>query len=161
MRHFKYYSAFFFLLCSVTGWGQNDGQIGLVTFDARQEGAINVLYWSAFTEANNDYYTVERSFDGVSFESLEIVNGAENQSLINTYSSIDLNYSDCINYYRLKQTNIDGIIKYSTMASIDNRKAEPKQIVNFFNLLGNEVDRNYKGVVICIFSDHSIEKIVQ
>jgi hypothetical protein len=161
MRYFKYYSAFFFLLFSVYGWGQNDSQIGLVTFDAKREGVNNVLYWSAFTEANNDYYTVERSFDGVNFEGIEIVNGAENQSLINTYSSIDLNYSDCINYYRLKQTNIDGIIKYSTMASIDNRKSESKQIVKFFNLLGNEVDRNYKGLVICIFPDHSMEKTVQ
>jgi hypothetical protein len=161
MKNLEKFVIFFFLTNAFYSIGQDGSQIDLATFEARNEGRNNVLFWTAFTEVNNDYYTVERSVDGVIFENVSIVNGAENQSLINNYSIVDLYYTDCINYYRLKQTNIDGLIFYSSMISIDNRIHESKSVVKIINAMGVVVDQNFKGIVIYVYNDNTISKTIQ
>jgi hypothetical protein len=66
-----------------------------------------------------------------------------------------------INYYRLKQFDYDGKFNYSKIISIDNRHSEAKVVKYMTNLIGQKVDKNYKGVVIIYYTDGSSIKTIQ
>lgn len=94
--------------------------IELLTFTAKYNGTNAVdLKWATATEINNDYFTIERSFDAFSFKPILVVDGAGNSSVILTYSDIDKNPNKGLNYYRLKQTDFNGKTSYSQIVSVD------------------------------------------
>lgn len=66
------------------------------------------LSWSTATERNNDYFTLERSADGITFEALARVNGAAFSQTLRTYEHFDDAPLPGLNYYRLRQTDLDG-----------------------------------------------------
>ena len=80
----------------------------LVSFEANKVGDQVRLTWVTSAEVNNDYFTIEHSFDGVDFYPILTLEGAGNSSRIINYSVIDENPDMGINYYRLKQTDFNG-----------------------------------------------------
>ncbi len=73
------------------------------------------LNWETASEINNDYFEVERSADGSTWEELGKVQGAGNSSTINDYSFTDespystnqpITHSTL--FYRLRQTDYNG-----------------------------------------------------
>lgn len=97
--------------------------IELLTFDAKLNSENMVdLFWATATEINNDYFTMERSADGKSFESIGIVDGAGNSSRNINYLELDKNPLSGISYYRLKQTDFDGKFTYSQIVSVEMKK---------------------------------------
>lgn len=81
------------------------------------DGQVEVT-WTTASETNNDFFTVQRSIDGVTFEDVVIVDGAGNSSTIINYSAIDYNPYGGTSYYRLKQTDFDGASKYSDVVAV-------------------------------------------
>jgi hypothetical protein len=60
----------------------------------------------------------------------------------------------------LSQTDFDGTKKFAgNIVSIDNREGS-KQIVRIINLLGQVVAKDNQGVVIFVYDDRTIERIV-
>ena len=82
--------------------------IELTNFDTNCEGDKVNLGWSTETEINNDYFTVERSRDGINFEAIATINGAGNSIATINYNWTDDNPLSGTSYYRLKQTDFDG-----------------------------------------------------
>jgi hypothetical protein len=78
-----------------------------------------VVAWSTASEINNDFFTIEKSFDGVNYKTLTTLKGAGNSNMYTAYSVSDNNPSSGIIYYRLKQTNNDGSFKYLAVKSIN------------------------------------------
>ena len=76
------------------------------------------LKWSTASEINNDYFTLERSIDGIRFESIGEIKGAGNSNSVLHYSFSDTHPYPGINYYRLKQTDFDGAFKYSEIIPV-------------------------------------------
>lgn len=70
------------------------------------------LSWSTASEVNNDFFTIERTVDGINDKKEFIVKGAGTTSSFNSYSFIDDNPINGIAYYRLKQTDFDGKYQY-------------------------------------------------
>ena len=67
-----------------------------------------------------------------------------------------------LNYYRLKQTDFDGKFEYSKTISIDNRVDNSfKEIIGRTNLLGQDVDEFYNGIVIVRYKDGTSQKFYQ
>ncbi len=99
--------------------------IELVSFDAVRNNNVVNLKWQTATEKNNDYFTIERSLDGINFEAIEKVKGAGNSLELKNYMVSDENPIRELMYYRLKQTDFDGEFKYSNIVSVeaDNSKA--------------------------------------
>jgi Secretion system C-terminal sorting domain len=87
------------------------------------------LKWTTASEINNDYFTLERSVDGLFFESIAVVDGAGNSSGILNYKSVDKNPYEGVSFYRLKQTDFNGDYSYS---SIETIKIETKSTISIY-----------------------------
>lgn len=75
------------------------------------------LEWSTSTERNNSHFEIERSFDGIEWKKVGIINGAGNK-----YSTSEYYYDDLFNtseikfvYYRIRQVDFDGRYEYTPM----------------------------------------------
>lgn len=98
--------------------------ISLVSFDAEalEDKSVN-LKWITESEINNDFFTIERSKDGESFEVVDILEGAGNSSEMRRYNMEDENPYTGTSYYRLKQTDYDGKYSYSDIQSVEINKS--------------------------------------
>jgi hypothetical protein len=92
--------------------------IRLLSFTGKNSGGINTLKWSTASEENNDYFTLERSFNGEIFEPIAQIDGAGNSAQINNYSHVDPKTSVGVTYYRLKQTDFNQKSTYSDIIAL-------------------------------------------
>ncbi|MCI5058510.1 MAG: BspA family leucine-rich repeat surface protein [Flavobacteriales bacterium] len=92
--------------------------IELVEFNAYQNENHVDLIWSTATEINNDFFEVQRSVDGESWETLFIVSGAGNSNTMLKYNAIDDKPIEGLCYYRLRQVDFDGTSSFSEKVSI-------------------------------------------
>ena len=67
------------------------------------------INWSTASETNNDYFTIERSKDGETWEIVTVVKGAGNSNDLINYNVNDDAPSSTVSYYRLKQTDFNGV----------------------------------------------------
>ena len=110
--------------------------IELLSFDAIALENQVELTWTTASEDNNDYFTIERSTDGINWQFISKVNGAgtSNQSI--DYTTYDKNPRIGLSYYRLSQTDIDGTTSYSQIRSVMFDREDP------FVLYPNPVHQN-------------------
>jgi hypothetical protein len=66
-----------------------------------------LLSWETATEINNDYFDVEWSMDGISFEKIGQVQGAGTTAEIQLHEFLHKKPVNGNNYYRLKQVDFD------------------------------------------------------
>lgn len=71
---------------------------------------------------NNDFFTIERSVDGVNFEEIGKVSGNGNSSKINNYKLTDFEPLKGVSYYRLKQTDFDGGFEYFNLITVNFKR---------------------------------------
>lgn len=82
--------------------------IGLLSFDAKcDKGKVNLM-WETATQKNNDYFTIERTKDGINYEIVGTVAGAGNSNQPLNYSFVDPKPLEGTSYYSLKQTDFNG-----------------------------------------------------
>lgn len=93
--------------------------IELAEFTAKEADADVVLSWTTLTETNNNYFTVEHSIDGVEFDEIGIVAGAVNSTEVINYEFVHENPFAGENYYRLKQTDMNGSFSNSEIVAVD------------------------------------------
>jgi hypothetical protein len=89
--------------------------IELVSFAAGCTGNNEQISWSTASELNNDYFTVERCDDGINFNSIGRVNGSGTTSQTHNYSFSDPNPVLSSTYYRLRQTDYNGVTTTSNV----------------------------------------------
>lgn len=82
--------------------------VELLSFTAVCKDAQVIAEWSTASEFNNKYFNLEKSFDGINFYSVAIVDGAGNSSTIKKYSAVDADPCKGTCYYRLRQTDYNG-----------------------------------------------------
>lgn len=94
--------------------------ITLAKFEVSQLSEKEVeVNWQTSSEINNDYFTIQRSKDGIDWEEVKAVQGNGNSSALLSYSITDTQPYLGISYYRLKQTDFDGQFSYSEVKKID------------------------------------------
>lgn len=99
------------------------------------------LNWATGHELNNDYFTVERSQDGVFFTALANVKGVGNASATSNYSFTDAHPLTGTATYRIKQTDLDGSFSYSQKVEI-SLDASVSAFNVYPNPLPNDADLN-------------------
>lgn len=77
-----------------------------------------VLIWISAQEENTDRFAIQRSSDGIFFETISIVNAIGNSSTPVTYTYSDKFPIPGLNYYRLKMIDQDGKYTYSPIRTI-------------------------------------------
>ncbi|MFD1553555.1 T9SS type A sorting domain-containing protein [Putridiphycobacter roseus] len=106
--------------------------ITLIDFEANVLNSNSVLCeWGSSSEINNAYYTIEKSLDGIQWDYVGDVKGAGNSSLENNYTLRDYNPFLGLSYYRLAQTDYDGVQKYLAIESVVINEL-PNHSVNVF-----------------------------
>ena len=91
--------------------------------------------WTTANEVNTNNFDIERSTDGVHFLKIGSVDATTNSST-EMYSFLDKEPINGINYYRLKQVDLDGQYSYSIIISV---KINTTISVN---IIGNPVHQN-------------------
>ncbi len=127
--------------------------VKLAGFIAKENNGRVDLTWKTATETGSDYFTIERSQDGRRFTSIYITKGAGNSTGERSYFVIDASPFAGINYYRLKQTDIDGKFSHSgvRIVNIAGRKESftisPNPVANAVRLNLKSQSANLKLVV--------------
>ena len=127
--------------------------IELVSFIAESNGDEVSLNWATSSEINNDYFTIERSLDGVSFEEVETHLGAGNSNVEIHYSTVleELNADEI--YYRLKQTDFNGDFMYSSIISVNmireiQLSIYPNPVVKVSTLIVNSIKSDQGKMIV-------------
>lgn len=93
-----------------------------VTFlgiNASQKGSGVSLDWSTSQEINSSYFEVQKSANGNSnWSFVASVNAAGNSQVVKNYNAYDASPFSGINYYRIKQVDINDNFKYSKTVNI-------------------------------------------
>jgi hypothetical protein len=103
--------------------------VELLRFDAATSGESVECTWETGSEIHTDYFTIERSSDGIVFEPIGMLKASGTSTGAHTYKLYDsspLLYGTT--YYRLRQTDLDGTTVLSDLRSV--RFGEP--VVNIF-----------------------------
>jgi type IX secretion system substrate protein len=118
-------STVLFLSCTIRSAAQsetaqiNSYQTLLMSFSGEVVENTVQLNWVMENETNSNYFVIERSGNGSSFDSIAVVSGLNNAHE-SDYSFTDMNALNGANYYRLRQVSLDGISKYSKVICLTN-----------------------------------------
>ena len=115
--------------------------IELLDFNIVYNGSSVELNWSTASEYNNDYFTIERSINQLDWEKILIVDGSGNSTNNRSYKVNDHQYLEGVSYYRLLQTDFNGVQEYMAIDAIkieDNIKLKvyPNPSENIVNVRG-------------------------
>ncbi len=115
-------------------------------FTAKSNKNAVALTWTTAMELNNDYFTVERSFDGHSYEAVSKIAGAgdSEEEIIYDYTDETVMRAATANtvYYRLKQTDFDGAFAYSDVITVDLENRLDLELTNVA-VSGDNLTVNY------------------
>ncbi|MCB9232698.1 MAG: T9SS type A sorting domain-containing protein [Bacteroidia bacterium] len=120
--------------------------VALDAFDAEvgADGRV-IAQWQTRSETNNDFFTLEKSRDGKSFDLVEMVPGAGNSFNVNTYTSVDENPIPGVSFYRLMQTDYDGNTSYSKVISVSTSASDSPEILIYPNPASSSLNISYSG----------------
>jgi hypothetical protein len=93
--------------------------VKFVGFTATKENSSVKVSWKTIEEKNNDYYVIERSTNGIDFETIATVKGSKNSSSLISYNQYDYSPTFGTSYYRLKQVDLNGAFTYSSIAAVE------------------------------------------
>jgi len=136
--------------------------IELVSFEGINKGVNNMLFWSTATEHNSNYFNIQKSRDGETWQTISTINGAGNSTVLIDYSIVDYKVEPIINYYRLQQYDFDGTYEIYGPIAINNMDMGVKTIVKLLNLAGQEISfeqATTTGVYIEVYSDGTSKKV--
>ncbi|SNC60200.1 Por secretion system C-terminal sorting domain-containing protein [Hymenobacter gelipurpurascens] len=94
--------------------------VDLVSFTAKLRNNKVALNWVTASEKNNGSFAVERSQDARTFNTILTREGKGTTSTSTTYDAIDEKPLTGTSYYRLKQIDFDGTVKYSSPVAVNN-----------------------------------------
>ena len=92
--------------------------VELMSFTARRTGAVVACTWATASERNSRDFAVERSPDGQAFATLGTVAATGGSSGVTVYGFHDQLPLPGRAYYRLRQTDLDGAVAYSTLVLV-------------------------------------------
>lgn len=128
--------------------------IELLSFNGTPLAEGNELRWVTASETNNSHFIVERSVDGVAYESLATVPGAGTTSSPTHYKFLDQDAPGGVSYYRLLQVDLNGDAEYHDVVAI-TRTFTPDAPIATLNMLGQVVQDDFSGPVLEVLPDGS------
>lgn len=125
--------------------------VELYAFNGYRKDDYNELYWITNTERNNSHFTLHKSFNGLDFDLLAIIEGAGNSTQRITYTYSDPENNQGV-YYKLEQHDLDGNSKMYGTIYLPGNKGEfdifPNPNSGSFTL---NIDQEDLGKVVYIY----------
>ncbi len=109
--------------------------IELLYFKGENLGQANKLVWATASQSNSKEFLIEKSFDGLNFEKIGVVDAGKNSNTTKTYNYIDDHINSRTNYYRISE--IDIFQDKSVISQV--LKIENKAEKTFLNVSPNPV----------------------
>lgn len=135
--------------------------ISLESFTGRLINKSVELSWTTLVEINNDYFEILKSSDGTSFEVVGKVEGNGTMNRRNSYSFTDDQPSSGMNYYKLKQVDLDGRSESFNVIRVHNKsnriKVYPTHIANTINV---EIEDTESATLTIISSVGETQKVI-
>lgn len=119
-----------------------------ISIDGYNKECKNTIIWTDDYESN--YYSIDKSTDGANWNHI----GDINSNASHEYSFNDYEFTEVINYYLVKRYDINGEFNIIGTIAIDNSDKK-KYILKVYDLTGREVDLNFDGVKVILYSDGS------
>ncbi len=110
--------------------------VRLSSFTAQKQNKEVLLNWATASEINNKGFEVQRSIDGIKWNSLGFIAGAGNATIENRYNYIDHAPVNGLNYYRISMQEYNGTRSHSPILNIDMSGA------GFYSIANNLVNGN-------------------
>ena len=104
-------------------------------FSVQKQEQVRLLTWITTAEAHNDFFDVQRSLNGIAFESLGKVQGIGTTATSHTYTWTDPEFfhGGIVLYYRLRQVDYDGTYTFSPIISYRVQHGERAEAVVYPN----------------------------
>jgi Secretion system C-terminal sorting domain/Fibronectin type III domain/Cohesin domain len=93
--------------------------VELTTFEAHPLSKNVELTWLTSSEQQNDHFEIQWSKDGKTFSKIGNIKGQGTTSVQHDYQFLDESPLAGINYYRLKQVDVNGQSEFSKIVSVD------------------------------------------
>lgn len=133
-----------------------------ISINAQKTGDDVTVYWVTDNEVNTGTYQVERSSDGISWQSAGSL-PAVNQPGTQHYSYTDKNVPGGVLYYRVKETDKDGKAQYSQVTTVGRNDSKfsfyPNPVIN--TMLVNHPAVGEAGQLEILSTDGRTLKTVQ
>jgi len=133
--------------------------IELLFFNGKQEKESIGLSWATATELGNDYFSIEKSTDGIRWIVLENIQGAGNSTSNLQYTFEDNAPEDGIQYYRLKQTDFDGTFTYSIAIAINFEGAANRKSISVYPNPNSSNQLNFRGIGVGLSYTLELKKV--
>lgn len=92
--------------------------VELISFNGMERNGNVLLHWTTAFEMNNNGFEIEKSEDGITWGTIGFVGGNNNTNTVSEYEFIDFRPLSGLNYYRLKQLDLNGQFEYSNIITI-------------------------------------------
>lgn len=109
-------------------------------FKAIYDGTKVLLSWNASLRSSFDFYTVEKSKDGIHFSTAIIVKGTGNSAAEINFTDVDYSPYSGLSYYRLKQSDYSGHITYSPVIPVNFQYGKDGALIAANNKLPDDID---------------------
>jgi Secretion system C-terminal sorting domain len=129
--------------------------IKLLSFTAEYAKGVVKVEWRTASEENNEFFTIERTSDGVNYLPIATIPGAGTTLKQSSYFYEDSNPPSGKAYYRLSQTDYDG--KSETFQHVVVDVADSNE--SSFRIFPNPLKGSVLNVTISNAGDGSIEVI--
>jgi hypothetical protein len=92
--------------------------VELVSFKGKTNNNTTVLSWQTASERDNQGFTIERSTDATNYSAIGTVKGNGTTSAVHDYTFTDNTPASGSNYYRLRQTDVNGKETVSSVVAV-------------------------------------------
>jgi PKD repeat protein len=120
--------------------------VSLVEFNGEKREGANYLWWATEEELDHSHFELQRSINGMNFETIAEVQAAGNSATRENYNYWDYTPANGWNYYRLKSVDVNGNYKYSDLVALNNSRKEI-QLALMPNPARDEVSFDFNGAV--------------
>lgn len=143
--------------------------INLIHFDVRRLNEKALLQWSTASEIDNKGFEIQHSLDGMTWEKLSFMAGANNSFQRLDYEFVHESPKEGVNYYRLKQIDLNEDFFYTSIRSVEFEQIKTpairifpnpaKELLRISNFSGNGIIYNLTGQKVFSFlaTDASID----
>lgn len=122
--------------------------VTFASFTALAQNDKVMLQWTTATESNSKEFSVQRSLDGNSFETIGTVPAAGNSNVQRSYRYDDLqgiSFTGKIVFYRIMETDKDGVFFYTNVKNVKIANGNHK-LTLVYNPVRDEALLRYQSV---------------